>query len=78
MIESVGGFAIGTQILYLTIVTAAPYGLAFGRKQGQKSVLSLGMCTRNIGAALEQLYATRWRTPGGEAIPGHWRLSMLH
>jgi BASS family bile acid:Na+ symporter len=58
MIESAGSFAIGTQILYLTMVTAASYGLVFGLKQGQKSVLSLGMCTGNIGAELATLYAT--------------------
>ena len=78
MIESAGGFAIGTQILYLTILTAAPYGLAFGLKQCQKNVLSLGMCTRNIGAVLAPLYAIRWRTPGGDGIPGHRCLSVGH
>jgi hypothetical protein len=79
MIESAGGcFAIGTQILYLTILTATPYGLAFGLKQCQKNVLSLGMCSRNIGAVLAPLYATRCRTPGGDGIPGHRRLSVLH
>jgi hypothetical protein len=58
MIESAGSFAIGTQIMHLVIVTAASYGLAFGLKQGRRSFLSLGMCTRNIGAALGPLHAT--------------------
>jgi len=55
-IGAVGSYAIGTQILFLSVVTAASYGLAFGLSQGQKSVLSLGICTRNLGAAFAPLF----------------------
>ena len=54
---AVGSYAIGTQILYYAIVTAAAYGLGFGLPRSQKSVLALGLCTRNIGAAVAPLMA---------------------
>jgi BASS family bile acid:Na+ symporter len=38
-------------------VTAGSYALAFGLPQAQKSVLSLGVCTRNLGAAFAPLFA---------------------
>jgi bile acid:Na+ symporter, BASS family len=56
-IGAIGTYAIGTQILFFSVVTAASYGLSFGLSHGQKSVLSLGMATRNIGAALAPLFA---------------------
>ena len=52
-----GSFAVVTQVLFLGIVTAASYGLAFGLPQRQRSVLGLGLCTRNLGAALAPLFA---------------------
>jgi BASS family bile acid:Na+ symporter len=54
---AVGSYAIGTQILYFAIVTSAAYGLGFGLPPSQKSVLALGLCTRNIGAAVAPLMA---------------------
>jgi len=54
-ISAIGSYAIGTQILFVGVVTLATYGLSFGLKEGQKSVLSIGMCTRNLGAAMAPL-----------------------
>ena len=54
---AVGSYAIGTQILYIAVVTAAAYGFGFGLPRSQKSVLALGLCTRNIGAAVAPLMA---------------------
>ena len=56
-IGAIGTDAIGAQILFFSMATAAPYGLSFGLSHGQRSVLSLGMATRNIGAALAPLFA---------------------
>jgi BASS family bile acid:Na+ symporter len=56
-IGSAGSYATATLLGYLVAVTAASYGLAFGLSPGQKSVLSLGVCTRNAGAALAALGA---------------------
>ena len=54
---AVGTYAIGAQILFFTIATVASYGLSIGLSRGQKSVLALGMSTRNLGAAFAPLFA---------------------
>jgi BASS family bile acid:Na+ symporter len=54
----VGSYAIGAQILFFSGATVGPYLLSFGLPQGQKSVLSLGMATRNLGAAFAPLFAS--------------------
>jgi len=56
-IGAVGTYAIGAQILFFSVATAASYGLSFGLPQPQKSVLALGMSTRNLGAAFAPLFA---------------------
>jgi BASS family bile acid:Na+ symporter len=53
---SIGSYAIGTQAVFYLVVTAASYAFAFGMPHGQKSVLSLGICTRNCGSALAPLF----------------------
>ena len=50
-------YAAGTQILFFSVATAASYTLSFRLAQNQKSVLALGMATRNVGAALAPLFA---------------------
>jgi BASS family bile acid:Na+ symporter len=55
-IGSVGTYAIGTQVIFFTVITAASYALGFGMPPGQKSVVSLGICTRNCGSALAPLF----------------------
>ena len=52
-----GSYAIGVQILFFSVAAAGPYLVGFGLPRGQKVVLSLGMCTRNVGAALAPLFA---------------------
>lgn len=56
-VGSAGSYATATLLAYLAVVTVASYGLAFGLPPDQKSVLSLGVCTRNAGAALAALGA---------------------
>jgi len=56
-IGAAGSYAFGTQILFFSVATAATYGLSFGLPQDQKSVLALGMSTRNLGAAFAPLFA---------------------
>lgn len=53
----VGTFAIGAQLLFLVAMTAGSYRFAIGLGQVQRSVLSLGLCTRNVGAAIAPLFA---------------------
>jgi bile acid:Na+ symporter, BASS family len=56
-LSAIGTYAIGTQFLYYAVVGAASYGLSFGLSHGQKSAIALGLCTRNVGAALAPLLA---------------------
>ena len=56
-VGSVGSFATLAQLIFYTVVTGAAYALAFGLPQDQKSVLALGVCTRNLGAAFAPLFA---------------------
>jgi BASS family bile acid:Na+ symporter len=51
-LETIGTFAIGTQLLFYALAAGCSYGLAFGLPNSQRSVIALGICTRNIGAAL--------------------------
>ena len=56
-IGSAGSYATLTQVIFYAAVTAGSYLLAFGLPQNQKSVLALGVCTRNLGAAFAPLFA---------------------
>ena len=56
-IGSAGSYATLTQVIFYIVVTAGSYALAFGLQQNQKSVLALGVCTRNLGAAFAPLFA---------------------
>ena len=56
MLGTVGTFAAGSQFVFLLIVTAGSYWLSFGMPERQKSVLSIGVCCRQIGPALAALY----------------------
>lgn len=57
VLDAVGSFAIATQVLFFVAVTAATYLLASGLPPERRSVLTLGLCTRNLGAALAPLAA---------------------
>jgi bile acid:Na+ symporter, BASS family len=52
----VGSYAIGVQILFFSAATILPYFLSPGLPANEKSVLSLGMATRNLGAAFAPLF----------------------
>jgi len=52
-----GSHAIGAQLLFFAAATIGPYLLSFGLPRAQKIVMSLGMATRNLGAAFAPLFA---------------------
>lgn len=52
---AVGSYAIGAQILYYCLLAAAAYSLGFGLSHRKRSTLVLGLCTRNVGAAMAPL-----------------------
>lgn len=54
-LSAVGSYAIGAQILYYCLLAAAAYGLGFGLAHKKRSTLVLGLCTRNVGAAIAPL-----------------------
>jgi BASS family bile acid:Na+ symporter len=56
-VEAIGSYAIGSQLIYATGATVGSYLLSRGLKLEQRSVVSLGACTRNLGAALAPLLA---------------------
>lgn len=56
LISSVGTFALGSQVLVVAIVSAAAYWLGFGMSRAKVEIMALGMCCRNIGAALAPLF----------------------
>jgi BASS family bile acid:Na+ symporter len=57
MLNSMGSFAIGAQMLFLCGMAVASYKTAFGLKQKQRSVMALGTGTRNIAAVFAVLTA---------------------
>jgi BASS family bile acid:Na+ symporter len=58
-IGAIGSYAIGTLVLFVGVVTLATDRLGFGLEQGQRSVLTIGMSTRNLGAAIAPLMAIK-------------------
>ena len=56
-ISAVGSYEIAAQIVFLAVVTTASYRLRLGLAPNQKSVLVLGLVSRNIGAAAAPLLA---------------------
>lgn len=57
MLGVAGSFAVISLVLFFLAVTVAPYRLGFGLPHEQKIVLSIGMATRNLGAAFAPLVA---------------------
>lgn len=56
-ISTFGSYAIAAQIAFFAILTTASYLLSGSLLQPQRSVLALGMCTRNVGAAMVPLFS---------------------
>lgn len=52
-----GSLAVASQAIFFAVVTFIPYFVAFGLPHDQKIVLSAGMATRNLGAALAPLFS---------------------
>ena len=50
-----GSLAVASQLIFFAVVTTLTYWLGFGLPTDQKIVLSAGMATRNLGAALAPL-----------------------
>ncbi|MBB3545246.1 bile acid:sodium symporter [Rhizobium sp. BK399] len=57
MVGAVGTFAIAAQFIYYTGLAACSYALTVGLPHNKRSVVTLGVATRNVGAALAPLSA---------------------
>ena len=62
-IGAVGTYAIGAQVVFFTVIIAASYAFGFGMPRCQKSVISLGISTRNNGAAMAPLFVAQGVDP---------------
>ena len=54
-----GTYAIGAELIFFALATLAPCAFSFGLRRDQRVVLSLGMATRNLGAAFAPLFSLR-------------------
>lgn len=70
LISSVGTFALGSQVLVVVVVASAAYWLGFGMAMPQKQILVLGLCCRNVGAALAPLFVAPNVDPNAIAATG--------
>jgi bile acid:Na+ symporter, BASS family len=57
MAATFGDRVVLAQVLFLGLLTLMAYRSGGGLAEGERSVLGLGMCTRNLGAALAPLLA---------------------
>jgi len=64
MLEAIGSFAPGAQVLFLIAMAALSYRASFGLKQEQRSGIALAMCTRNIAAVFAAFYGIADPPPG--------------
>jgi BASS family bile acid:Na+ symporter len=55
LISSAGSFFLAAQLTFFIIVSVGSYFFSFGLNREEKVVLTLGMITRNLGAALAPL-----------------------
>ena len=61
MLDTVGSFAPGAWVVFMVGMGVVPYRFGFGLKQNQRSVMALGMGTRNIAAVFVALLPFRTR-----------------
>ena len=57
IISVAGELAVASQLVFFLIMTVLPYWFGFGLKHEQKIILSVGMSTRNLGAAIAPLFS---------------------
>jgi len=50
MLGTVGSFATAAWVIFMVVMAVVPYLIGFGLKQNQRSVMAIGMSSRNISA----------------------------
>ncbi len=64
LLDTVGSFAPGAQVLFFVAITVMSYKIGFGLEQQQRSAMALGMCTRNIAAVFAAYFGITNPPPG--------------
>jgi len=60
IVDAVGSYAIATETVFLAVITVATHLLGAGLADEQRTVLTLGVSTRNLGAALAPLAVSNY------------------
>ena len=56
MLDTVGSFATAAWVVFMVVMAVLPYLVGFGLKQNQRSVMALGMSSRNISAGFAAFF----------------------
>ena len=56
MLSTVGSFATAAWVAFMVVMAVVPYVVGFGLKQNQRSVMAIGMSSRNISAGFVAFY----------------------
>ena len=59
MLDTVGSFAPGAWVVFMIVMAVAPYLVGFGLKQDQRSVMAIGMSSRNISAGFVAFFGIK-------------------
>jgi BASS family bile acid:Na+ symporter len=74
MISTAGSFALLSMTIFMVVIALITYFLGFGLKQNERSVMSLGIGTRNIAAVLIGVLAIPNGDPRMLAMTIMWTL----
>ena len=74
MLDTAGSFALASMTLFMLVLGLIAYRFGFGLKQSQRSVMSMGMGTRNIAAVFAGVFAIPNGDPRMAAMVVMWTL----
>ena len=74
MLDTAGSFALLSMTVFMVVMGLITYHFGFGLKQNQRSVMSLGMGTRNIAAVFAGVLAIPNGDPRMVAMVVMWTL----
>lgn len=74
MIETAGSFALLSMTIFMVVLGALAYQFGFGLQQSERSVMSLGVGTRNIAAVFAAVLAVPDGDPRMMAMVVMWTL----
>jgi BASS family bile acid:Na+ symporter len=74
MLDTAGSFALASMTLFMLVMGLIAYRFGFGLEQSQRSVMSMGMGTRNIAAVFAGVFAIPNGDPRMVAMVIMWTL----